>query len=64
MGLVKRQPGDRRWGIDVEFPLTDQLGNRVNYNRRNGNQRRCSIATVEDLLIIFSQIPSVDPNQK
>jgi len=64
MGLVKRQPGDRRWGLAVEFPLTDHLGNRVIYDRRSGHQRRRAIATLEDLLIMFSQIPSIDPNQK
>ena len=64
MGLVKRQPGDRRWGMAVEFPLTDHRGSQVIYDRRSGHQRRRSIATAEDLMIIFSQIPSIDPNQK
>ena len=64
MGLVKRQPGDRRWGMTVEFPLTDQCGNCVIHDRRSGHQRRRSVATVEDLLIIFSQIPSIDPHLK
>ena len=26
MGLVKRQPGERRWGMLVEYPLTDSDG--------------------------------------
>ena len=60
MTLVKRQPGDRRWGMTVEFPLTDSLGNGVIYDRRSGLQRRRSIASLEDLLILFSELPSVD----
>jgi hypothetical protein len=64
MGLIKRQPGDRRWGIVVDFPLTDNLGNGVIYDRRSSNQRRRSIASLEDLPILFSEPPSVDFNQK
>jgi hypothetical protein len=64
MGLVKRQAGDRRWGMSVEFPLTDNLGNRIIHDRRSGGQRRRSIATLEDLIVLFSQLPSVDPEQQ
>ena len=64
MGLIKRQPGDRRWGMPVEFPLSDSFGNHVPHDRRSGGQRRRSTASLEDLLILFSQIPSIDPNQR
>jgi hypothetical protein len=64
MDLVKRQPGDRRWGMAMEFPLTDVLGNRVIYDRRSGSQRRRSTATLDDLAILFSQIFSNDHTQK
>lgn len=58
MGLVKRQPGDRRWGMPAEYPLTDCDGVQVTRDRRSGIDRRRSIASLEDLLILFSQLPS------
>ena len=64
MGLVKRQPGERRWGLPVEFPLIDSGGVHVVYDRRRDNDRRKSPASLEDLLILFSQLPSEDPGQK
>jgi hypothetical protein len=64
MGLVKRQPGERRWGMLVEFPLRDSNGMHVVHDRRCDNDRRKSPASLEDLLILFSQLPSEDPGQK
>jgi hypothetical protein len=64
MGLVKRQPGERRWGMLDEFPLTDSDGVNVAYERRDGDERRKSSAALEDLLILFSQLPSEDPGHK
>ena len=64
MGLIKRQLGDRRWGMDVEFPMTDSNGVYVICDRRSGVERRKAIATLEDLLILFSQPPSGDPDRK
>ena len=61
---IKRQPGDRRWGMDVEFPMTDSNGVHVMCDRRSGVERRKSMATLEDLLILFSQTPTVDPDKK
>jgi len=63
MGLVKRQPGERRWGMPVDFPLTDSGGVHVVHDRRRDNDRRKSPASLEDLLILFSQLPSEDPEQ-
>jgi hypothetical protein len=60
MGLIKRQPGDRRWGMVVEFPVTDSDGVYVMRERRSGVDRRKARATLEDLLILFSQAPSGD----
>jgi hypothetical protein len=64
MDLVKRQPGDRRWGMAMEFPLTDFLGNRVIDDRRSGSQRRRSTVTLDDLAILFSQIFSIENTPK
>ena len=63
MGLIKRQPGERRWGMPTEYPLTDSSGVHVMLDRRNGTDRRKSPANMEDLLILFSQLPSVDREQ-
>lgn len=63
MGIIKRQPGDRRWGMDVGFPMTDSDGVYVIRDRRSGVDRRKARATLEDLLILFSQAPSGDPGK-
>lgn len=63
MGIIKRQPGDRRWGMDVDFPMTDSDGVYVIRDRRSGVDRRKARATLEDLLILFSQAPSGDPGK-
>jgi hypothetical protein len=64
MGLVKRQPGERRWGMPVDFPLIDSGGVYVVHDRRRDDDRRKSPASLEDLLILFSQLPSEDPGKK
>ena len=64
MGPVKRQPGERRWGMLAEFPLTDCDGRHVVRDRRYDVDRRRSIASFEELLILFSQPPSEDPGHK
>jgi len=64
MGLIKRQPGERRWGMPAEYPLTDSCGVHVMFDRRSDHDRRVSPADMEDLLILFSQLPSVDPGRK
>lgn len=60
MGLRKRQSGERRWGLPAEFPLTDREGVHVLRDRRREGDRRKAIATLEELLVLFSQLPSVD----
>ncbi len=63
MGLVKRQAGERRWGLPVEYPFTDSNGVHVVLDRRTGVDRRQSPADLDDLLILFSQLPSQDPDR-
>jgi hypothetical protein len=62
MGIVKGQPEDRREKRTAEFPLTDNRGNRVIHDRRTHVERRHSVATQEELLILFSELPAVYPN--
>jgi hypothetical protein len=64
MSLVKRQPGERRWEMSDEFPLTDCDGRHVAWDRRYDVDRRKSIASLEELLILFSQSPTEDPERK
>jgi hypothetical protein len=64
MTVIKRQSGERRWGLPVEFPLTDLYGISVSHDRRRGDDRRKAPATLEDLLILFSELPSLDPERK
>jgi len=63
MGIVKRQPGERRWEMPAEFPLAGHNGVRVAHDRRNGSDRRKSSASMEDLWVLFSQLPSENPGQ-
>ena len=47
----------------TEFPLTDCDGVYVSHDRRDGDERRKSSAALEDILILFSQLPSEDPGR-
>ena len=62
MSIIKRQSGERRLDKFMEFPLTDRYGAHVTHDRRHGRVRRKSTASLEELLILFSQLPSEDPN--
>ena len=50
--------------MPVEFPFRDCDGMHVVHDRRSASDRRKSPASLEDLLILFSQLPSEDPGQK
>jgi len=63
MGIVKRQAGERRWELPAGFPLAGHDGVLVAHDRRHGSDRRKSSASMEDLWILFSQLPSEDPGQ-
>jgi len=60
----KGQPGERRWRMTVEFPLTDNEGRHVLHDRRSGFDRRKAIASLEELRIMLSQLSSEDPKRK
>ena len=61
---TKRQPGERRWAMPLEFPLADKDGGHVERDRRTGVDRRKAIASLEELLILHSQLSSEDPERK
>ena len=56
----KRSKGQRRWGLDQEFPLKDSDGVTVVTNRRKLTDRRLHNTSLEDRLMMFSEMPVVD----
>ncbi len=64
MGPIKRQHGERRWAMPIEFPLTDKDGGHVERDRRTGVDRRKAIASLEEILILHSHLSSEDPERK
>jgi|GEM_PF-3059836 hypothetical protein len=50
--------------MNVEFPLTDSEGRYVLRDRRSGVDRRKAIASLEELLILHSQLSSEDPERE
>jgi hypothetical protein len=50
--------------MPAEYPLTDSGGVHVMLDRRSGIDRRIAPADLEDLLILFSQLPFVDPGHE
>lgn len=60
----KRKKGQRRWGLDVAFPLKDSNGCIVISNRRRLPDRRLDRITFEDRLIEFAEMPPRDPERE
>ena len=56
MTIRRRQPGDRRWGFPVEFPLVDIGGFPVPVDRRRLVERRKAVTTLEEVEILLSQL--------
>jgi hypothetical protein len=52
---TRRQPGNRRWGLDNEFPLRDSGGFVVLADRRRTPDRRREDATMEELATLLSK---------
>lgn len=61
--ITRREPGDRRWGLPVEFPLEDSEGFLVPVDRRRRPNRRKAGVTVEDVEILLSQVSVTDPDR-
>jgi len=58
--LEKRSKGQRRWGLDHEFPVKDSDGAIVVTDRRRLTDRRLDNTSLEDRLMMFSEMPVVD----
>lgn len=56
MGITRRQLGERRWGLPVQYPLIDSNGVMVEYDRRKQCERRKAGLTLEELEILLSQV--------
>jgi len=56
----KRSKGQRRWGLDQEFPVRDSNGVIVLTERRQLTDRRLDNTSLEERLIMFSEMPVVD----
>jgi hypothetical protein len=61
--LEKRSKGQRRWGLDADFPLKDSGGLTVITNRRRQTDRRLDNTSFEDRLVMFSGFPQLDPTE-
>ena len=58
--MEKRSKGQRRWGLDHEFPVKDSNGVVVVTDRRRLTDRRLDNTSLEDRLMMFSEMPVVD----
>ena len=59
---IKRSQGQRRWGLDTEFPLRDADGLIVVTDRRRMTDRRLGNTSLEERLIMFAGLPQRDPD--
>jgi hypothetical protein len=53
---TRRQPGDRRWGLHVEYPLRDSNGCIVVADRRKSPDRRMSDVSMEAWAALLSRV--------
>jgi hypothetical protein len=58
--MKKRSKGQRRWGLDQELPVRDCDGVVVVAERRRLTDRRLLNTSLEERLIMFSEMPVVD----
>ncbi len=56
MGIIKRQLGDRRMGLPMEFPLVDSDDVLVSRDRRIYQERRVADFTLEQIEVLLSQL--------
>ena len=56
MGIIKRQPGERRMGLPMGFPLVDSDDVLVASDRRLHQERRKADLTLEQIELILAQL--------
>lgn len=56
----KRSAGQRRWGLEQQFPVKDSDGVIVVTDRRQLTDRRLENTSLADRLMMFSEMPVVD----
>ena len=56
--MEKRSRGQRRWGLEVTFPLVDSNGVTVIRDRRNLPDRRLDNISLDDRLTLLSEMPN------
>lgn len=56
--MEKRSRGQRRWGLEVSFPLIDGNGVTVIRDRRSIPDRRLANISLDDRLTLFSEMPN------
>ena len=59
----KRAKGQRRWGLHIQFPLTDSNGIMVIANRRRITDRRLDNVSLEERLMMLAEMPRLDPER-
>ena len=58
--MEKRSKGQRRWGLEDQYPVKDSNGVIVVADRRQLTDRRLANTSLVDRLIMFSEMPVVD----
>jgi hypothetical protein len=61
---IKRSKGQRRWGLFPGFPLKDSKGVIVISDRRRISDRRLMNTSLEDRLLMLSEMPPTDPDRE
>ena len=59
----RRNRGERRWALPVEFPLRDSTGAVVVSERRRLRERRLDNTTLVERLLMFSGAVPVDEGE-
>ena len=58
--MEKRSKGQRRWGLEDQYPVKDSNGVIVVADRRQLTDRRLANTSLADRLMMFSEMPVVD----
>ena len=59
----RRNKGQRRWEIDLEFPIRDSGGVLVITDRRTLTDRRLGNTSMEERLVMFSGMMQIETDK-